>query len=135
MKDCLNFWGTKFLSGKNRYSEQKEKWGRFMSCKDKDYYKCDDCVDAWKLSMMYGCNESPNVVTDLEREVEIGDCVEINRYYERIWIQVTDVCVCFVVGTVIGPLHSPHPFNVGDKIKIEAKHIYNVDKGCEDHSI
>jgi hypothetical protein len=105
-----------------------------MSCKDKDYYKCDDCVNAWDLSRMYGCNESPNPVTDLEREVEIGDCVEVNQNGDRFWILVTEVCVCFIIGIVLAPLHFPHPFAVGDKIRVEIYHIYNVDKGCKNHS-
>ena len=105
-----------------------------MSCKDKDYYKCDDCVNAWDLSREYGCNESPSPVTDLEREVEVGDCVEVNQNGDRFWIQVVDVCVCFIIGIVIGPLVFPHPFSVGDKIRVEIYHIYNVDKGCENHS-
>jgi len=105
-----------------------------MSCKDKDYYKCDDCVNAWELSKLYGCNESPKPVTDLEREVEVGDCIEVNQGNERFWIQVTDVCVCFVIGIVIGPLVFPHPFGIGDKIRVEIYQIYNVDKGCKNHS-
>jgi hypothetical protein len=105
-----------------------------MSCKDKADYDCQDCTDAWKLSMMYGCKESPKVVLDIATEVEIGDCVEIHHYFERFWIQITDVCMCYAIGIVLAPLHSPHPFGIGDKIKIEAKHIYNVDKGCQNHS-
>jgi len=101
-----------------------------MSCKDKDYFKCDECTNAWELSRLYGCNESPNPVTDLEREVEIGDCVEVNENGDRFWIQVTDVCVCFIIGIVLGPLHFDHDFGVGDKIRVEIYHIYNVDKGC-----
>lgn len=105
-----------------------------MSCKDKDYYKCDDCVNAWDLSREYGCNESPSPVTDLEREVEVGDCVEVNQNGERFWIQVVDVCVCFIIGIVIGPLVFPHPFAIGDKIRVEIYQIYNVDKGCTNHN-
>jgi len=105
-----------------------------MSCKDKDYYKCDDCVNAWELSKLYGCNESPKPVTDLEREVEVGDCIEVNQGSERFWIQVSDVCVCFIIGIVIGPLVFPHPFVIGDKIRVEIYQIYNVDKGCKNHS-
>jgi hypothetical protein len=105
-----------------------------MSCKDKDYFKCDECTNAWELSRLYGCNESPNPVTDLEREVEVGDCVEVNENGDRFWIQVTDVCVCFIIGIVLGPLVFPHPFAIGDKIRVEIYQIYNVDKGCENHS-
>ena len=105
-----------------------------MSCKDKDYYKCDTCTDAWELSREYGCKESPNPVTDLDREVEIGDCVEVNEGGERFWIQVTDVCRCFIIGIVISDLVFPHPFTTGDKIRVEIYHIYNVDKGCKNHS-
>lgn len=105
-----------------------------MACKDKDYYKCDDCTDAWELSRHYGCNEAPHPVTDMEREVKIGDCVEVNQGNERFWIQVTDVCVCFIIGIVIGPLHFNHQFGIGDKIRVEIYHIYNVDRGCQNHS-
>lgn len=101
-----------------------------MACKDKNYYKCDDCVNAWELSKLYGCYESPNPVTDLEREVEVGDCVEVNQNGERFWIKVTDVCVCFIIGTVIGPLQFSHPFVAGDRIRVEIYQIYNVDKEC-----
>jgi len=104
-----------------------------MSCKDKNYYKCDDCVNAWELSKTYSCRESPKPVTDLEREVSIGDCVEVNQNGDRFWIFVTDVCVCFIIGDVIGPLDFPHPFNIGDKIRVEIYHIYNVDTGCKKH--
>ena len=102
-----------------------------MSCKDKDYYKCDDCVNAWELSRNYSCNESPNPVTDLEREVRIGDCVEVNENGDRFWIQVSDVCVCFIIGIVLGPLHFDHDFGIGDKIRVEIYQIYNVDHGCK----
>lgn len=114
-----------------------------MPCSDYDY-KCDDCTDAWDLSRWYGCNESPNPVTDLS-EVEVGDCVEANQgddwnplypaephgHGERFWVQVTDVCGCYIVGIVLGPLLFPHPFSVGDTIRLEIYHIYNVDKGCK----
>ena len=101
-----------------------------MSCKDKDYYKCDDCVNAWQLSMEYGCNESPTPVLDLDTEVEVGDCVEVNQGAERFWIKVTDVCTCFLIGIVSSELHFSHPFVKGDKIRVEIYHIYNVDKTC-----
>ena len=104
-----------------------------MTCKDKDYYKCDDCVDAWELSRMYGCKESPNPITDLEREVRIGDCVEANQNGERFWVQVTDVCVCYILGIVRGPLSFPHPFSPGEKIRLEIYQIYNVDIDCQNH--
>ncbi len=96
-----------------------------------DYdYKCDDCTDAWELSRLYGCNEAPHPVSNLEDEVEVGDCVEANQGNERFWIQVVDVCVCYVVGIVVSDLSFSHPFVKGDKIRLEIHHIYNVDKGC-----
>jgi hypothetical protein len=101
-----------------------------MTCKDKDYYKCDTCVDAWELSKHYSCNESPNPVTDMDREVEVGDCVEVNNNGDRFWIEVTDVCVCFIIGIILGPFHNDQPFSIGDKIRVEIYQIYNVDKGC-----
>jgi len=42
--------------------------------------------------------------------------------------------VCFIIGIVIGPLVFPHPFVIGDKIRVEIYQIYNVDKGCKNHS-
>jgi hypothetical protein len=101
-----------------------------MSCKNKNYFKCTKCTNAWELSTLYGCNESPNPVTDLEREVNVGDCVEVNEGGERFWIQVTDVCVCFLIGVVLGPLRFSHGFSVGSRIRVEIYHIYNVDRGC-----
>lgn len=100
-----------------------------MSCKEYDY-ECLDCVDAWDLSRMYGCNESPNPVLNLTMEVDVGDCVEVNQGDERFWIQVTDVCNCFIIGIVVSDLHFNHPFTTGDKIKITTQQIYNVDKEC-----
>lgn len=102
-----------------------------MSCKDKDHYTCDTCVDAWELSKHYGCNESPNPVTDMDREVEVGDCVEVNNNGDRFWIQVTDSCVCFLIGIILGPFHNTQPFSIGDKIRVEISQIYNVSKNCE----
>ena len=101
-----------------------------MSCKKYDY-DCKDCTDAWELSRMYGCKESPNPVLDLEREVEEGDCIEVNQGGERFWLRVTDVCNCFVVGVVVSNLHFGHPFTTGDRLKVTTQQIYNVDKGCE----
>lgn len=100
-----------------------------MTCKDFNY-KCGDCVNAWQLSREYSCRESPKPITDLEREVQVGDCVEVNQGKERFWIRVTDVCICFVVGVVLGPLFFPHPFSEGEKIRVEIYHIYNVKKNC-----
>lgn len=99
-----------------------------MSCLEYDY-KCDDCVDAWELSRLYGCNESPNPVSNLS-DVEVGDCVEVNQGKERFWIKVTDVCVCYIVGIVVSDLHFSHPFSKGDSLRVEIYNIYNVDKGC-----
>jgi len=103
-----------------------------MTCKCNRYdYDCKDCTDAWELSRYYGCNESPNPVHDIELEVEIGDCVEVNQGNERFWIQVTDTCNCFLVGIVMSDLHFDHPFQKGDCIKVTTQQIYNVDKSCE----
>jgi len=102
-----------------------------MAC-NKDYdYKCDDCVDAWALSRLYSCYEAAHPVADLEFEVEVGDCVEANQGRERFWVQVTDVCVCYIIGIVISDLHFNHPFTKGSRIRLEIFHIYNVDKGCK----
>jgi hypothetical protein len=101
-----------------------------MSCSEYDY-DCKDCTDAWELSRMYGCKESPNPVLELEREVEIDDCIEVNQGGERFWLLVTDVCTCFVIGIVLSNLRFDHIFNTGDKLKVTTQQIYNVDKKCE----
>lgn len=102
-----------------------------MACNCKNYdYDCKDCTDAWELYKLYGCNESPNPVRELDREVEVGDCVEANQGGERFWIEVTAVCGCFVVGIIRSDFKFVHPFNKGDCIKITTQQIYNVDKGC-----
>ena len=97
-----------------------------MSCKRKAY-KCNDCTDAWELSRLYSCNESPNPVSDIDREVEVGDCVEANQGGERFWVQVTDTCTCYIIGVVVSDLVFPHPFVKGQKIRLEIFHIYNVE--------
>lgn len=98
-----------------------------MSCSDY-VYKCDDCVDAWELSRLYSCHESPNPIASTH-EVDINDFVEVNQNGERIWIQVTDICKCYIVGIVISDLVFNHPFSKGDRIRVETWHVYNVDKG------
>lgn len=97
----------------------------------KDYtHKCTECTDAWELSRLYGCNEAPHPLSDLN-DVEVGDCVEVNHGGERFWIQITAVCTCYVVGIVVSDLHFSHPFIKGDKIRVEIQQIYNHDKGCK----
>ena len=104
-----------------------------MSCADY-VYKCHDCVDAWELSRMYGCHESPNPIASID-EVDVGDCVEVNHNGERFWIKVTDVCRCFIVGEIISNLIYNHPFNKGQNIRVEIWAIYNVDKACYSNSM
>ena len=106
-----------------------------MTCKNNYDYKCDDCTDAWELSRNYSCFESPNPVIDLDMEVDIGDCVEANQGGERFWVRVVEVCVCYIIGVVISDLVFNHPFNKGERIRLEIYHIYNVDKGCSNHEI
>lgn len=103
-----------------------------MSCNCKNYkYDCKDCTDAWGLSRLYGCKESPSPVYDLEFEVDVGDCVEANQGGERFWIRVTDTCNCYLVGIIVSDLVFDHPFKKGDCIKITTQQIYNVNKSCE----
>ena len=102
-----------------------------MTCNDDYDYKCDDCTDAWELSRLYGCYESPNPVANLETEVNVNDCVEANQGGERFWLQVTDVCICYIVGIVISDLQFSHPFSKGDRVRLEVYQIYNVDKECK----
>ena len=99
-----------------------------MSCQDRDYYKCADCVDAWDLSRNYSCNESPNPVNSIDSEIEIGNLVEANQNGERFWVRVTDKCVCYIIGIVVSELVFSHPFSKGDKIRLEIYQIYNVRK-------
>ena len=95
-------------------------------------YRCpveDDCVDAWDLSFWYGCNESPNIVTNM-CEVDIGDCVEFNQGSERIWGIVIDERSCSFIVRVISDLVHQHPFKKYDRVELELKNIYNVDSSC-----
>jgi len=103
-----------------------------MVCDCRNYdYDCKDCTDAWELSRLYGCRESPKPVFYLDMEVDVGDCVEANQGGERFWLEVTAVCGCYVVGILISDLHFDHPFQKGDCLKILTQQIYNVDRGCE----
>jgi hypothetical protein len=92
-------------------------------------YSCSDCVDAWELEKYYSCNEAPNVVTDMS-QVEIGDCVEFNQGRERIWGIIIDELSCSIVVRVLSDLALDHPFEKYDRVKLELKHIYNVDSTC-----
>lgn len=100
-----------------------------MSCSDYDY-KCDDCVDAWKLSFSYGCYESPNPIQSIH-DAEVGDCIEFNQGGERMWGVIIEVCSCGYIVEVLSDLALTHPFSKGDKVRIELIHVYNVDKFCE----
>ena len=95
-----------------------------MPCRDGDYYTCDDCVDAWKLSRLYGCNESPTPLHNLDN-VEIGDLVEFNQGGERIWGRVLYNCGCTLIVEVVSDLVFLHPFSKGVKVLISLFHIYN----------
>ena len=103
------------------------------TCQDDVDYVYDDCVDAWELSRLYGCNEAPNPVSNMS-EVSVGNCIEVNQGGERFWIKVLATCTCYVIGRVMAPLEMPHPFSVGDTIRVEIYHIYNVERkrqGCK----
>lgn len=95
-----------------------------MPCRDGDYYICNDCVDAWELSRLYGCNESPNPLQNLD-DVEVGDLVEFNQGGERIWGRVLYNCGCTLIVQVVSALAFSHPFSYGDKVLISVSNIYN----------
>lgn len=96
-------------------------------CKNKNVYKVD-LVDAWQLSREYSCNESPKCVSNFT-DVEVGDLVEINNNGERFWVEIIELCNCYYIGRVLGPLYRPHDFGVGDLIWVDIQNIYNVKKG------
>ena len=103
--------------------------GAIYSCEDNE-----DCGDAWYWDAHYGCDNSPNIVTNM-CEVDIGDCVEFNHGNnltggERIWGIVIDQRSCSFIVRVITDLKFVHPFEKYDRVEIELKHIYNVDKDC-----
>jgi len=96
-------------------------------CNSKNVYKVE-LVDAWQLSREYSCNESPKCVNNFS-DVEVGDLVEINNNGERFWAEIIELCNCYYIGRVRGPLLRPHTFGVGDLIRIDIKNIYNLIKG------
>jgi hypothetical protein len=94
-------------------------------------YECDDCIDAWELSKWYSCNNAAHPV-HLLSEVEIGDCVEFNQGGERMWGMVMDMYNCNkIIVVVLTDLQLSHPFSQWDRVIIEIKHIYNLDKECQ----
>jgi hypothetical protein len=63
-------------------------------------------------------------------EVDIGDCVEFNQGGERLWGIVVDEDSCsFIVRLLTDAVH-PHPIEKYARVRLELKHIYNVDKDC-----
>jgi hypothetical protein len=74
------------------------------------------------------CQTSPNPVNSIADEVPVGSCVEFNVDGDRIWVKVLETCTCYLLGEVMPPLYLPHVFKVGDVLRLEMYHIYNVDK-------
>jgi len=95
-----------------------------MPCRDGDYYDCIDCVDAWELSRLYGCNEAPHPLQNLD-DVKPGDLVEFNQGGERIWGRVLYNCGCTLIVEVVSDLVFSHPFSKGDKVLLTLFQIYN----------
>ena len=53
-----------------------------------------------------------------------------NKFLEQmvVWLKVRATCQCYALGEVMRPLQLPHDFNVGDLIRVEICHIYNVER-------
>jgi len=89
-----------------------------MSCKDYDAYKCTTCEDAWQVYMengTYGCSQEAYGISNIN-DVKVGDCIQVRRNGERIWLKVTTVCDCFYLGIVMFKLEDPHQvFNIERK--------------------
>lgn len=103
-----------------------------IDCSTKPDYWCTDleCTDACELSRHYSCNESPNPPGSMD-EVPIGSCVEFNVDAERVWLKVLATCNCYLIGEVMPVLVFSHDFKVGDLVRLEICHIYNVETKAE----
>lgn len=95
-----------------------------MGCKDFDYNCTETCVDAWKLSRDYTCNESPNPLENFN-DVELEDYLEFNQGSERIWGMVVEKCGCDIIVEVVSDLILSHPFSKGDRVLINIINVYN----------
>jgi hypothetical protein len=100
-----------------------------IDCNTKPDYTCVDlgCTDACALSREYSCNEAAYPPGSMD-EAPVGSCVEFNVDGERVWLKVRATCKCYALGEVMRPLQMPHDFKVGDLIRVEICHIYNVER-------
>ena len=102
-----------------------------MSCDDQNAYNCSECSNAWKTYMdskqFYGCTEEAYGISNMN-EVRVGDCIQVRRNGERIWLKVTAVCDCFYVGLVMFKLTQQHPFQKGDLVKAGIEQVFNVER-------
>lgn len=102
-----------------------------MSCDDQNAYKCSECADAWKTyidsKQFYGCTEEAYPISNID-DVRIGDCIQIRRNGERIWLKVIAVCDCFYIGLVMFKLTQQHPFKKGDLVEVGIQQVFNVER-------
>ena len=103
-----------------------------IDCSTKPDFNCVDmgCTDACELSRLYSCNEAAHPPGSMD-EVPVGSCVEFNVDGERVWLKVLASCECYAIGEVMPPLYLPHDFTVGDLVRLEICHIYNVEREAD----
>ena len=101
-----------------------------MLCDDTDAYVCTECEDAWKTyrdsKAAYGCSQEAYAIGNIH-EVVVGDCIQVRRDGERIWLKVTAVCECYYLGRVMHKLLKPQPFKKGDLLRVEIQHVFNKE--------
>jgi len=101
-----------------------------MSCDDTDAYVCTECEDAWKTyrdsKAAYGCSQEAYAIGNIH-DVVVGDCIQVRRDGERIWLKVTAVCECYYLGRVMHKLLKPQPFKKGDLLRVEIQHVFNKE--------
>jgi len=101
-----------------------------MQCNDQDAYKCSECEDAWQVYMengTYGCHQEAYGISNIN-DVTIGDCIQVRRNKERIWLKVKAVCDCFYLGIVMFKLEQSHPFKKGDLLRVEIQQVFNIER-------
>ena len=102
-----------------------------MSCDDQNAYKCSECQDAWKTyidsKQAYGCTEEAYGISNID-EARVGDCIQVRRNKERIWLKVTVVCDCFYIGLVMFKLEQSHPFKKGNLLRVEIQQVFNIER-------
>lgn len=101
-----------------------------MQCNEQDSYKCSECENAWQVYMengTYGCHQEVYGISNIN-DVTIGDCIQVRRNGERIWLKVTAVCDCFYLGLVMFKLEQSHPFKKGDLLKVGIEQVFNIER-------